>query len=69
MIIFFLASGAKVRILFGDSATFLGEIQVNESDTDNLLIVYIGLDSSQNASVALQRNVDILLSTSIGTAG
>ena len=54
---------------FGDPAPFLGEIQVNESDTDNLLIVYVGLDSSQNATVALQRNVDILLSTSIGTAG
>lgn len=58
----------RIFNIFSDSAPFLGEVQVNETDTDNVLSVYIGLNFSDDATVT-QRNVDILLSTSIGTAG
>lgn len=47
----------------------LGDFRFNESDVDNSISVYVRLDNRDGETVTLQRNVDILLSTSQGTAG
>ena len=45
------------------------EFQVNESDSDTTVRVYVRLNPPENVTLTLQRSVDIYLSTSFSTAG
>ena len=45
------------------------EFQVNESDSDTTVRVYIRLSPPENVILTLQRSVDVYLSISLGTAG
>lgn len=45
------------------------EFQVNESDLDTIIRVYVRLSPPENVTLTLQRSVDVYISTSLGTAG
>ena len=45
------------------------EYQVNESDSDTTIRVYVRLSPPENVTLTLQRSVDVYISTSLGTAG
>lgn len=60
-------TGAPVSIFNPLSAS--PEFQVNESDLDTTVRVYICLSPPENVTLTLQRSVDVYLSTSLGTAG
>lgn len=62
-----ISTGAPVSI-FNPLSTS-PEFQVNESDSDTTVRVYIRLSPPENVTLTLQRSVDVYLSTSLGTAG
>ena len=45
------------------------EFQVNESDLDTTIRVYVRLSPPENVTLILQRSVDVYINTSLGTAG
>lgn len=62
--------GAEVSIFNPmDDSPFQMEFRVNESDVDTTFLVYVRLNPGDNATVTLERDVNILLSTISGTAG
>ena len=65
-----ICTGADVSVYNPLSETpFLGEFSFNETDADTMATVYVRLNPGNNIDVTLERNVDILISTSVGTAG
>ena len=62
--------GADVSVYNPLSASpFSGEFRFNESDADTTVTLYVSLNLGANVVPTLQRNVDVLISTSAGTAG
>jgi hypothetical protein len=59
--------GASVSIFNPLSAS--PEFQVNESDMDTIIRVYVRLSPPENVTLTLQRSVDVYINTSFGTAG
>lgn len=60
-------TGAAVSIFNPLSAS--PEFQVNESDSNTTVRVYIRLSPPENVTLILQRSVNVYLSTSFSTAG
>ena len=60
--------GAFVSI-FNPLNVSQADFQINESDSNTTIRVYVQLNPPENVSLTLQRSVNVFLSTSFGTAG
>ncbi len=60
-------TGASVSIF--NPLSVSSEFQVNESDMDTIIRVYVRLSPPENVTLTLQRSVDVYINTSLGTAG